>query len=133
MLDKVNYVTESFNNALERYTYGIESLGHFICRLKDLTVKFKCAGITTAYNFPVDAVPTLTATSGTVENGTIANADLSMNAFQEYTMTVKGADQSTVLTLESAEVTSSPFLDLGLTEEADYRFFVDDILITIAE
>ena len=56
-----------------------------------------------------------------------------MNAFQEYTMTVKGADQSTVLTLESAEVTSSPFLDLGLTVEADYRFFVDDILITIAE
>lgn len=99
----------------------------------DLTVKFKCAGITTAYNFPVDAVPTLTATSGTVENDTIANADLSMNAFQEYTMTVKGADQSTVLTLTSAEVTSSPFLDLGLTEEADYRFFVDDILITIAE
>ena len=99
----------------------------------DLTVKFKCAGITTAYNFPVDAVPTLTASTGTVENGTIANADLSMDVFKEYTMTVKGADQSTVLTLTSADVTESPFLALGLTEEADYRFFVDDILITIAE
>lgn len=99
----------------------------------NLTVTFKCAGITTAYNFPVDAVPTLTASTGTVENGTIANADLSMDAFKEYTMTVKGADQSTVLTLTSAEVTSSPYMDLELTEGPDYRFFVDDILITTAE
>ena len=96
----------------------------------DLTVKFKCAGITTAFNEPVNTIVTLQASSGTVENGTIANADLSMDAFKEYTMTVKGADQSTVLTLTSADAET---FSSNEDNSPDYRFFVDDILITIAE
>ena len=124
-LEKNNYGNGSFKiNVGKR----LEEMGKTTA---DLTVKFKCAGITTAYGFPVDAIPTLTASTGTVENGTIEN--LSMDEFKEYSMTVKGADKTTVLTLTSAHVESSAFLDLGLTEEADYRFFVDDIVVTIAE
>ena len=94
----------------------------------DLTVKFKCAGITTAFNEPVNAIVTLQSSNGTVENGTIEN--LSMDAFAEYTMTVKGADQTTVLTLTSADATKGSSNE---DNSPDYRFFVDDILITTAE
>ena len=96
----------------------------------DLTVKFKCAGITTAFNEAVNTIVTLQSSNGTVENGTIANADLSLDAFKEYTMTVKGADQSTVLTLTSADAET---FSSNEDNSPDYRFYVDDILITIAE
>ncbi len=143
---QIGYADESNvnrNSAQDGYGKGSfslkvgERLKEMGLNTADLTVKFKCAGITTGYGYPVEAIPTLTATTGTVENGTIEN--LSMDAFQEYTMTVKGADQSTVLTLTSADVTTSAFLSLGMITsnghpvEPDYRFFVDDILITTAE
>lgn len=54
VLDKVNYVTTSFSNALERYTYGIESLGHFICRLKNFTAKFNLSTFANCYDLRLD-------------------------------------------------------------------------------
>lgn len=54
VFDKAIHVTELFGGALGRYTYGIDSLGRFICRLKILTNKFNMSTFADHYGLRLD-------------------------------------------------------------------------------
>ena len=94
----------------------------------DLTVTFRAAGMTSAYQRPTDAKVILMR--GETVIGRIDS--LTPDKFVSYSFDVKDADQSTVLVLTS-EDSSKP--DQGQGDNpyvmADYRFFVDDILVTL--
>lgn len=90
----------------------------------DLTVSIKAGGMTTAYGEACNAKPVVTATKGTVSDGGVMA--LPMDEFKSFTFTVTGADQTTVLKIESVGAENS--VKAGKPDE---RFFIDDILVKI--
>lgn len=89
----------------------------------DLTVTFKAAGMNTAYEEPCNAAPVLSASAGTVSDG--GAVTLAMDSWKEYSFTVKGADQTTVLELTSTSAETG-----AISGKADNRFFIDDIVVS---
>ena len=115
------------NNAVGRYSIDLSSyIQAEGWAGADLTVSFKAAGITTAYYENVDAQPVLSASSGTLADGTLSN--LPMDSWKEYNFTVTGMSAAhAVLSLTSAVET------YGVSGVPDNRFFIDDIVITATE
>lgn len=90
----------------------------------DVTVSFKAGGMTSAFGESCNAKPVLTASKGTVSDG--GSVALPMDEFKEFTFTVTGADQTTVLKLESVGAENS-----SKAGKPDERFFIDDVLVKI--
>ena len=94
----------------------------------NLSVTFRAAGMTSVYQRPTDAKVILTR-----DETVIGRVDpLTPDQFTSFSFDVKDADQRTVLVLTS-EKSAKP--DQGKGDNpyvmADYRFFVDDILVTL--
>lgn len=101
----------------------------------NLKLSFKAAGLTNAYNVTGDAkviVKSNGATVGRVDN-------LSINWFNTYSFTIAGADQNTVLAITSDTDVDKPVegatsfggVSTVASDMADFRFFVDDILVEV--
>lgn len=90
----------------------------------DVTVSLKAGGMTTCYGEACNAKPVLTATKGMVSDG--GAISLPMDEFKDFTFTVTGVDQTTVLKLESVAAESS-----AKAGKPDERFFIDDILVRV--
>lgn len=97
----------------------------------DLKVSFKVAGMTNAYNEKCDAVVIIKngdATAATVSG-------LTYDTWSDQSLTVKDADQSSVLVITSEASTAK--VDNGKADypcnAADYRFFIDDLIITVGD
>ena len=128
---QVGYADEAMAfSANEFYIHGSysvnigERLKEMGINSADVTVSFKAGGMTTCYGEACNAKPVLTVTKGTVsDGGTIA---LPTDEFKEFSFTVTGADQTTVLRLESVGAENS-----AKAGKPDERFFIDDILIKV--
>ena len=88
----------------------------------DLTVTFRAAGLTTAFGENGNAEPVLSSTSGTVSDG--GAVVLIPDQWKDYSFTISGADQSTVITIASNSTTAG-----ALAGKPDNRFFIDDIVV----
>lgn len=95
----------------------------------DLKISFKGAYITNAYNNQCDAK--IIIKDG--ENTVAEVESLTYDKFSPVELTVKGATQSTVLVMTSAPSTK-PGNGTGDCPYvmADYRFFIDDLLVTVS-
>ena len=94
----------------------------------DLSVTFRAAGMTSVYGRPTDAKVILL--SGETVVGRVE--PLVPDQFTDFSFEVKDADRDTVLVLTSEKSTKP---DEGKGDNpyvmADYRFFIDDIFITV--
>jgi len=98
-----------------------------------VTMSFKASGLTNAYGVAGDAK--IVVKSG--ETVVARIDDLSIDSFSEYSFTIKGVDQNTVLVITSEEIADKPkdgatewnWAAVAACDLADYRFFIDDLLI----
>lgn len=94
----------------------------------EITLSFKAAGLTNAFERTGDAK--VVVKSGSEVVGKIDN--LSIDKFADYSFKLN-ADQSTVLVITSEDVADKAKNGTGsdyTCDYADFRFFVDDILVT---
>lgn len=126
---QIGYADEAMAFAAKEYylpgSYKValgERLKEMGLEKADLTVSFRACGITTAFEEKGNAAPVLTATTGTVSDGGVVA--LTADVWGDYSFTVKGADQSTVIEISSNSAEAG-----ARAGKPDNRFFIDDILV----
>lgn len=92
----------------------------------DLTITFKAAGLTTAFEEQGNAEPIVSATKGSVSDNGIVS--LTPDTWKDFSFTVSGADQTTVIEIASNSTNAG-----ARAGKPDNRFFIDDIVIKAAE
>ena len=95
-----------------------------------IKISFKAAGMTNAFGVVNDAKIVIKSGADVVASV----SGLVSDKFGDYSLRIPSADQSTVLTLTSEK--SATKADSGEAsssyESADYRFFIDDLLVEVA-